>query len=51
LEHFKEQARAFNVEINLKVRLVKVMKRLKNKLVNNPYKGQEAHVVEPLVFI
>lgn len=51
LEHFKEEARRVNVDINLKVRLIKVMKRLKNKLVNNPYKGQEAHVVEPLVFI
>ena len=51
LEHFKEEAPKAKVDINLKVRLVKVMKRLKNKLVNNPYKGQEDHFVEPLVFI
>jgi hypothetical protein len=51
LEHFKEEAPRTKCDINLKVRLVKVMKRLKNKLMNNPYKGQEAHVIEPLVFI
>jgi hypothetical protein len=51
LEHFKEEAPMAKVDINLKVRLVKVMKRLKNKLMNNPYKSQEAYFVEPLVFV
>lgn len=50
LEHFKEEAHKAKVDINLKIRLIKVMKRLKNKLMNNPYKGQEAYFVEPLAF-
>jgi hypothetical protein len=51
LENFKEQVPTAKCDINLKVRLIKVMKRLKNKLMNNPYKSQEAYFVEPLVFV